>query len=104
MQENFLIPMICISPPLVYYLERDSLFNFDKMLLGYVKAVIDSPPLSRGAAKGGTLCTCLRVRGGHTVHVPSRAPSGRRGTGAIRDLQAPSAPANSFTPLLCKEA
>ena len=46
MQENFLIPMICIKPPLVAYLERNGFFNFDKMVLSYVKTVIDSPALS----------------------------------------------------------
>ena len=43
--------MIFTKPPLVAYLERNSLFNFDKMVLdkmvlGYVKTVIDSPALS----------------------------------------------------------
>ena len=46
MQGNFLIPMICSKPPLVAYLERNSMFNFDKMVLGYVKTVMDSPALS----------------------------------------------------------
>ena len=32
MQENFLTPMICIKPPLVGFLERNSIFNFDKMV------------------------------------------------------------------------
>ena len=39
MQENFIIPMICIKPPLVGYFERNSIFNFGKMVLGYVKTV-----------------------------------------------------------------
>ena len=38
--------MICIKPPSVAYPERNSLFNFDKMVLGYVKTVMDSPALS----------------------------------------------------------
>ena len=46
MQENLLIPMICIKPPLVAYLERNSLFNSDKTVLGDVKIVMDSPALS----------------------------------------------------------
>ena len=45
MQENFPIPMICIKPPLVAYRERNSIFKFDKMILGYVKLVMDSPAL-----------------------------------------------------------
>ena len=45
MQENILISMICTEPPLVAYLDRNSLFNFDKMILGYVKTAIDSPAL-----------------------------------------------------------
>ena len=45
MQENFLIPMIGTKPPLVAYLERNSLFNFDEMVLDYVKTVIGSPAL-----------------------------------------------------------
>ena len=45
MQENFFIPMICIKPTLVAYLERNGIFNFDEMVLGYVKTVIDSPAL-----------------------------------------------------------
>ena len=30
--------MTCIKPPLVGYLERNSICNFDKMVLGYVKS------------------------------------------------------------------
>ena len=45
MHENFLIPVISIKPPLVGYLERNDIFNFDKMVLGYVKTVMDSPHL-----------------------------------------------------------
>ena len=51
MQENFSIPMICAKPPLVAYLERNSLFNFDQMVLGYVKTVNDSPALSISFSK-----------------------------------------------------
>ena len=51
MQENFLITMICTKSPLVAYLERNCLFNFDKMLLGYVKTAIDSPGLSISFSK-----------------------------------------------------
>ena len=43
---NFLIRMICINPPLVAYVERNSLFNFDKMVFGNVKTAMDSPALS----------------------------------------------------------
>ena len=46
MQQNFLIPMICIKPPIVAYLERNGIVNFDKMVLGYVKTVMDSPAFS----------------------------------------------------------
>ena len=46
MQENFVIPIICIKPPLMAYLERNGIFNFDKMVLGYVKTVMDSTALS----------------------------------------------------------
>ena len=51
MQENILIPMICIKPPLVAYPERNSLFNIDKMALGYVKTVMDSPALPTSFSK-----------------------------------------------------
>ena len=37
--------MICIKQPLVAYLERNSICNFDKVVLGYVKTTIDSPSL-----------------------------------------------------------
>ena len=42
----FFIPMIYIKPRLVVYLERNSLFNFDKTEHDYVKIVTDSPALS----------------------------------------------------------
>ena len=45
-QKNVLIPMICIKPALVAYLERNNIFNFNKNVLGYVKTVMDSPALS----------------------------------------------------------
>ena len=45
MQENFVIPMICVKPPLVAYLERNRLFNIDEIVLGYVKIVMESPVL-----------------------------------------------------------
>ena len=51
MRENFHIPMICTKPPLVAFLERNNLFNFDRMVLGYVKTVIDSPALSMSFPK-----------------------------------------------------
>ena len=35
--------MICTKPQLVAYLEKKNLFNFNKMVLGYVKTAIDSP-------------------------------------------------------------
>ena len=31
--------MMCVKPPLVAYLERNSIFNFDKIVLRYVKTV-----------------------------------------------------------------
>ena len=34
-----------IKPPLVAYLQRKSLFNFDKSVLDYVKIAIDWPAL-----------------------------------------------------------
>ena len=43
--------MICTKPPLVAYLERNSLSNFDKMVLGYVKTAFDSPGLSISFSK-----------------------------------------------------
>ena len=48
----------------------------------------------QGRSQGGTRGTCPP---------PSAltAPPGGQGTGVIRDLQAPKAPANHFTPLLC---
>ena len=49
---KFSFPMICIKPPLVAYLERNSLFNFDKTVLSYVKTVVDSPALSTSFQKG----------------------------------------------------
>ena len=37
--------MICTKPPLVAYIERNSIFNCDKVVLGYVTTAIDSPSL-----------------------------------------------------------
>ena len=34
-----------LKPPLVAYFERNALCNFDKMILGYVKTIMDSPAL-----------------------------------------------------------
>ena len=51
MQENFLIPMTCTKPPLVAYLERNTLFNFDKIVLSFVKTVPDSTALPISLSK-----------------------------------------------------
>ena len=46
MQENFVILMIYIKTPVAAYLEGNSISNFDKTVLGYMKTVMDSPALS----------------------------------------------------------
>ena len=42
---EFFIPMMYIKPPLVGYLERNIIFDFDKVVLGYVKTAINFPSL-----------------------------------------------------------
>ena len=50
---EFLIPMTCMKPPLVAYLERNSICKFDKMVLGYAKTAIDSPTLLKQSSQIG---------------------------------------------------
>ena len=46
--------MIYINPPLVGYLERKSIYNFDETVLGYVKTVMGSPALFTSFSKEST--------------------------------------------------
>ena len=55
MQENFLLPMICIKPPLVGYLGRNNIFNFDQMVLGYVNTMGVGTSRTMGVQGAGVL-------------------------------------------------